>query len=75
LTQPWANKSKNTTQRDDTILFKTNSLYIFADYSKIPIYYGKIRFSNGDDMASTGVVLAYGCMSEVRVFRYTTFNQ
>jgi len=26
-------------------------------------------------MASTGVVLAYGCMSEVRVFRYTTFKQ
>jgi len=29
----------------------------------------------GADLASTGVVLAYGCMSEVKVFRYTTFNQ
>jgi len=43
--------------------------------AKFPIYYGKMYFSNGADMASTGVVLAYGCMSEVKDLRYTTFNQ
>jgi len=35
----------------------------------------ELHFQIGADKASTGVVLAYGCMSEVKVFRYTTFNQ
>jgi len=57
------------------IFSKQNPSIFLRIIAKFPLYYGKIRFSNGADMASTGVVLAYGCMSEVRVFRYTTFNQ